>query len=554
MKLFLKGERCLTDKCGVERRSLPAGRARPRPQQAVRVPRPAAREAEGAPLLRPAREAVPHLLREGSPPARASPGENLLRIARDARFDNVARTGSASPRRAVRPASSMRHGHLPVNGRRVNIPSYQVRPDDVDRRITPGTPAETGGPRRDRAHGLRCRPGCRPTTTASPARCCASPSARRSTRPCRNSSSSSSTPSKSRRRARSSAPRPLHQETHTALRTTDDRVPDPQDRPPRKSTTTAASFVIEPLDRGFGYTFGNSLRRVLLSSLGRRRRDLGRSIEGVAHEFSTLHGRHARTSTDIILNLKNIVCRHARRVAPRSRSAAGRDRPRRRSPRATSTCRPASRSSTRTRTSPPLEKKTKLELYADDRARPRLPPGRGEQVARPADRRRSRSTRSSRRCGASRTRSSRRASASAPTTTSSRSTSRPTARSTRRQRSREAARDPDLASWRSSPTTTASRRCARGRGGSRARERRRRGGGARRPPGGAPDGEHPDRGARARRALVQLPQAGRASRRSATSSSKTRGRAGRDPELRQEVDRRGQGDPRRARPEPPRRD
>src|SRR5213596_3450343 len=42
-----------------------AGRARPRPHQAVRVPVAAAREAEGAPLLRPAREAVPQLLREG---------------------------------------------------------------------------------------------------------------------------------------------------------------------------------------------------------------------------------------------------------------------------------------------------------------------------------------------------------------------------------------------------------------------------------------------------------------------------------------------------------
>src|SRR5687767_9668066 len=44
-----------------------AGGARPRPHQAVAVPAPAAREAEGAPLLRPARKAVPQLLREGRP-------------------------------------------------------------------------------------------------------------------------------------------------------------------------------------------------------------------------------------------------------------------------------------------------------------------------------------------------------------------------------------------------------------------------------------------------------------------------------------------------------
>ena len=49
-------------------------------------------------------------------------------------------------------------------------------------------------------------------------------------------------------------------------------------------------FVIEPLDRGFGYTFGNSLRRVLLSSLeGAAVTSV--KIEGVAHEFTTLPGR-----------------------------------------------------------------------------------------------------------------------------------------------------------------------------------------------------------------------------------------------------------------------
>jgi DNA-directed RNA polymerase subunit alpha len=65
-------------------------------------------------------------------------------------------------------------------------------------------------------------------------------------------------------------------------------------------------FVIEPLDRGFGYTFGNSLRRVLLSSLE------GAAVtsvkfEGVAHEFTTLPGVREDV-TDIILNLKSLIC------------------------------------------------------------------------------------------------------------------------------------------------------------------------------------------------------------------------------------------------------
>ena len=66
-------------------------------------------------------------------------------------------------------------------------------------------------------------------------------------------------------------------------------------------------FVVEPLDRGFGYTFGNSLRRVLLSSLAGAAVTSVR-IEGVAHEFSTIKGV-TEDVTDIVLNLKGIVCR-----------------------------------------------------------------------------------------------------------------------------------------------------------------------------------------------------------------------------------------------------
>src|SRR5688500_9335249 len=66
-------------------------------------------------------------------------------------------------------------------------------------------------------------------------------------------------------------------------------------------------FAIEPLDRGFGYTFGNSLRRVLLSSLeGAAVTSV--KLEGVAHEFTTLPGVREDV-TDILLNLKNLICR-----------------------------------------------------------------------------------------------------------------------------------------------------------------------------------------------------------------------------------------------------
>ena len=66
-------------------------------------------------------------------------------------------------------------------------------------------------------------------------------------------------------------------------------------------------FAIEPLDRGFGHTFGNSLRRVLLSSLeGAAVTSV--KVEGTAHEFTTLPGVREDV-TDIVLNLKNLVCR-----------------------------------------------------------------------------------------------------------------------------------------------------------------------------------------------------------------------------------------------------
>src|SRR6478672_7960043 len=67
------------------------------------------------------------------------------------------------------------------------------------------------------------------------------------------------------------------------------------------------TFTVEPLDKGFGYTFGNSLRRVLLSSLGGAAITSVR-IEGVAHEFSSVPGVKEDV-TDIVLNLKDLVVR-----------------------------------------------------------------------------------------------------------------------------------------------------------------------------------------------------------------------------------------------------
>jgi len=68
-----------------------------------------------------------------------------------------------------------------------------------------------------------------------------------------------------------------------------------------------ARYVVEPLERGFGYTLGNCMRRVLLSSLqGAAARSI--RVEGVQHEFSAIPGVREDV-TDIVLNIKQLVFR-----------------------------------------------------------------------------------------------------------------------------------------------------------------------------------------------------------------------------------------------------
>ena len=66
-------------------------------------------------------------------------------------------------------------------------------------------------------------------------------------------------------------------------------------------------FVLEPLERGYGTTIGNSLRRVLMSSL-KGYAITSVKIDGILHEFSTLEGVKEDV-TEIVLNLKNVSTR-----------------------------------------------------------------------------------------------------------------------------------------------------------------------------------------------------------------------------------------------------
>ena len=73
------------------------------------------------------------------------------------------------------------------------------------------------------------------------------------------------------------------------------------------SDSTYGRFVVEPLERGFGTTLGNSLRRVLLSSLpGVAVKSI--KIDGVVHEFSTIPGVKEDV-TEIVLNIKGLIAK-----------------------------------------------------------------------------------------------------------------------------------------------------------------------------------------------------------------------------------------------------
>jgi small subunit ribosomal protein S4 len=139
MKLFLKGERCLTDKCGVERRAYPPGdHGRGRMKQSEY--RLQLREKQKARRFYGVLEGQFRTYYDKASRQPGVTGENLLRLL-ETRLDNVlVRLGFAASRRQAR--QLVRHGHWSVNGRRVDIPSFHVRPGDVVA-VKAGTGAET---------------------------------------------------------------------------------------------------------------------------------------------------------------------------------------------------------------------------------------------------------------------------------------------------------------------------------------------------------------------------------------------------------------------------
>jgi small subunit ribosomal protein S4 len=128
LKLFLKGERCYTDKCAIERRNYPPGQhgqGRPKfSEYSIQL-----REKQKVKRMYGLLEKQFRRTFAEAARSKGITGETLL-VLLERRLDNVTyRLGFAGSRAEAR--TLVRHGHITVNGRKVNIPSYTVRVGDV---------------------------------------------------------------------------------------------------------------------------------------------------------------------------------------------------------------------------------------------------------------------------------------------------------------------------------------------------------------------------------------------------------------------------------------
>lgn len=128
MKLYLKGERCYKDKCGIEKKSYPPGQhgqlKKKLSDYGVQL-----REKQKVKRIYGILESQFRLYFERAVQMKGITGENLLQLL-ERRLDNVVyRGGFASSRSQAR--QLVRHNHFLVNGKKVNIPSFLVKPGDV---------------------------------------------------------------------------------------------------------------------------------------------------------------------------------------------------------------------------------------------------------------------------------------------------------------------------------------------------------------------------------------------------------------------------------------
>ncbi|MEQ1601957.1 MAG: 30S ribosomal protein S4 [Methylophilaceae bacterium] len=128
-KLFLKGEKCFTDKCAIEKRNFPPGQHGQRRNQRLSDYGVQLREKQKLRRIYGILEKQFRGYYAEADRKKGITGENLLQLL-ECRLDNVTyRMGIGASRTESR--QIVRHNSILVNGRRVNIPSFQVKPGDV---------------------------------------------------------------------------------------------------------------------------------------------------------------------------------------------------------------------------------------------------------------------------------------------------------------------------------------------------------------------------------------------------------------------------------------
>jgi small subunit ribosomal protein S4 len=129
MKLFLKGERCYTEKCAIEKRNFPPGQHGKDRKPKIQGYGLQLREKQKARRYYQLLENQFRNLFEKANAMKGITGENMLGLL-ERRLDNtIYRMGFGTSRSQSR--QLVRHGHINVNGRRVDIPSFVVKPGDV---------------------------------------------------------------------------------------------------------------------------------------------------------------------------------------------------------------------------------------------------------------------------------------------------------------------------------------------------------------------------------------------------------------------------------------
>jgi small subunit ribosomal protein S4 len=129
MKLFLKGERCYTEKCAIEKRNFPPGQHGKSRRAKLSGYGLQLREKQKVKRIYGVLEDQFRRYFESAERTRGITGEMLLQLL-ERRLDNVIyRLGLATSRSQAR--QLVRHGHFLVNGKKVDIPSYSVRQTDV---------------------------------------------------------------------------------------------------------------------------------------------------------------------------------------------------------------------------------------------------------------------------------------------------------------------------------------------------------------------------------------------------------------------------------------